>query len=184
MVGVSRTQVGNWEKNENVPRPDHVERLASIFGVDPSTLQVFSANVGGVGDRGGRPIPVLEWPDLRHLIGRKVVASALKKIAYLSVDKDLPEDCYAVTLADGSMEPTFYAGERVVISPSAIPRDGDHVVAFDPRTRSYVFRRYVAKRDGAFDLVAERADYETISSTPKNRIEIMGVMEEHRRRRR
>ena len=94
----------------------------------------------------------------------------------------LSEKCVVLRVNDGSMEPEFDEGETFVLDPTVTsPQDRSFVVA-RLSDGTHVLRRFVAKRGKAFDLQAESEDWKTISSTPEQQIEIVGVVVEHHRR--
>jgi hypothetical protein len=80
------------------------------------------------------------------------------------------------------MAPVFLEGEVFIIDPQREPYREAYVVARLPSpANSHVLRRYVPKRDGAFDLQAE-GESPTFTSTPSRPAEIVGVVIEHRMR--
>lgn len=110
--------------------------------------------------------------------------SILREVDYLSVAKDFSKSCVALEIGDDSMLPEFVEGEEVVIDPNLRPESDDDCVLVRLPDGSVVFRRYRARSQGAFDLVAESPDFQTISIRPDDGHEFLGTMVEHRKRRR
>jgi SOS-response transcriptional repressor LexA len=82
---------------------------------------------------------------------------------------------------DDSMEPTFRCGERIYLDPARSPQENDYVIA-RLESGDHLLRRYVVRRNGAFDLVAENPDFHTLTVNSTVRAEIIGVVVEHHRR--
>jgi transcriptional regulator with XRE-family HTH domain len=186
-VGVSRTAVGQWEKDESVPRKDNILAMAKELGVPPHTFDLFGGgnSVTHLRENADRKlILLLHWNDLRHVRGGKVSMTALLEHEYIEGDSLISSESFAVKLEDESMEPTFYRGDIVVLDPAVTTQDTDCVLVRLRDSPKHVFRHYVPRRGGAFDLVAENPEFPTVTSNSSTQVEVLGVMVEHRRKRR
>jgi hypothetical protein len=98
-----------------------------------------------------------------------------------------PAEPLVLTIQDESMAPRFLPGEEVVIDPKVPPRDNPDdpdFVLVRLTTGQVVFRQYVPKGAGNYDLVGLHKDCRTRSVTPSEPAELLGTMVEHRWKRR
>jgi SOS-response transcriptional repressor LexA len=196
-VGVSRGAIYNWEYDLTDIRKEKVPRLASVLGLDPSALSPFGGGtVAPIDkDRKSNYVVLLNWNDLIHLgVGGKMKMSALKRPGYIEVDIDISPECRALRIEDNSMEiivngrsPTgvdsFHKGDIIILDPNIDPRDGDYVLVRIKQTSEHVFRLYVPRARGAYDLVAGNPDYPTLTINNRFPADLIGVLVEHRRKR-
>ena len=103
---------------------------------------------------------------------------------YIETYQSLSPNCIALHVADNSMEPLFYEDEVIIICPLAhgvYPQDKSFVVAKIDKDQ-FVLRRYLVRRNNAFDLQAENEQFATLSSVAGGSVpEIVGVVVEHRK---
>lgn len=188
-VGVTRSAINQWEKKTPKLRPQHIMALAKTLGRPPSTFEQFGGGTLTPADGKRHAILLLEWEDLKHLsVGGKVLKEALKRPTYTDVGEDISKKAKAFIVKDDSMKPVFRPGDEVIIDPDVDPKDTDtepdYVLVRIVKTGEEVFRRYVARRGGAYDLVAENEDWDTVSISNRNPGEMLGVLVEHRKKRR
>ena len=186
-VGVSRGAIWQWETNRTQIRAAKVPKLAAVLGLDVSALSPFGS--GGVAPLDIRNkstyVVLIQWGELKHVgVGGKMKMSALNRPKYIEVDLEISPECIALKVDDGSMEPTFSKGDVIIVDPSITPRDADHVVARLTQNSEHIFRLYVQRRGGAFDLVAENPTWPTVTINARMPAEIIGVLVEHRKKRR
>jgi transcriptional regulator with XRE-family HTH domain len=185
-VGVSRGAIYQWEKDLNIPRPDKVPRLAAVLGLDVTALSPFGGGTVAPIDRDHKSnyVVLLQWSDLIAIgAGGKMKMSALKKSGYIEVDVDISPECKALRIEDNSMEPGYHKRDVIILDPNAQPQENDHVLVRLLQTNEHIFRLYVPRRGGAYDLLAENPDYPTVTVNAKFPAEIMGVEVEHRKKR-
>lgn len=112
---------------------------------------------------------------------------------YIAVDADLARSLsrssFALVIEGDSMLDLFQPGDVVVIDPEVAPLPGDFVVAKLEREDRATFKKYREKGLGSdghmeFDLVPLNSDYPVISVNSNFPASVIGVMVEHRRRRR
>lgn len=111
----------------------------------------------------------------------------------IAVDADLARSlsrsAFALVIEGDSMLDLFQPGDVVVIDPEIAPVPGDFVVAKLDREERATFKKYREKGLGSdgnleFDLVPLNLDYPVISVNSNFPARVIGVMVEHRRRRR
>lgn len=179
-IGVSRTTIENWEKDTHHPTPKQVPKLISALGMRPSEFNRYGA--GGVGPVGPTAkkqvlVPLIAWSDLRLIQAGKLSMAGVRKPRLVEA---AAAESVALQVNDNSMEPTFREGERVFIDPGINPQENDYVVA-RLASGEHLLRRYLLRRSGAFDLVAENPDFQTLTVNSAVRAEIVGVVVEHHR---
>lgn len=187
-VGVSRGAIYQWESgNTQQIRHDKIPRLAAVLGISVTALQPFGGGTVAPIEKNQKSYVVLiGWGELAALPalgGGKMKMSALTRAKYIEVDLEISPECVALRVEDNSMEPGFRKRDIVIIDPNITPADGDHVLVRLAKTEEHLFRRYVSRRADAYDLVAENADYPTVTINAKFPAEIMGVLVEHRKKR-
>lgn len=106
-----------------------------------------------------------------------------------SLAKSLSRVAFGLAIEGRSMEPDFIAGDVVIIDPHIAPHPGDFVVAKLDREEQATFKKYRDRgADSAgqpiFELVPLNHDYPTLRVDADNPGHVVGVMVEHRRRRR
>lgn len=138
-------------------------------------------------------IPLLTEVQAGRLVSRGQVqseAAAIDGGDYIVVDEETPDGCFALRIDGDSMSPTFLEGDVIVIDPNLAARPGDYVVGerVCPLTGDLetTFKKYRVRgldREGreVFDLVPLNPDYPTLNSSVE-KLSILGVMIEHRRR--
>jgi SOS-response transcriptional repressor LexA len=85
-----------------------------------------------------RKIPVVSWAQAGQGIAFEDLCSQINEW----VDTDVQdENAYSLIIEGDSMEPAFSAGDRLIVSPNAIPRVGHYVVA-QLLTGEIMFKKY------------------------------------------
>lgn len=112
---------------------------------------------------------------------------------YIAVEanlaRSLSRSSFALTIEGDSMLDLFQPGDVIVIDPEISPVPGDFVVAKLDREERATFKKYREKGIGSdgtmeFDLVPLNNDYPVITVNSNYPARVIGVMVEHRRRRR
>lgn len=179
-IGVSRTTIENWEQDRHSPTKKQIPKLISALNMRASDFNPYGG--GGVvpvdPTRKLVLVPLIEWADLKLVQAGKINMAGIRKPRLVEAAN---ADTVALQVADQSMEPTFCQGERIFFDPARSPQESDFVIA-RLQSGEHVLRRYVGRRAGAFDLVAENPDYATLTVNHSRRAEIVGVVVEHHRR--
>lgn len=107
-------------------------------------------------------------------------------MAYITTDLELGQHAFAIVIQGNSMEPEFTEGDLVLIDPSEPIHPGDFVVAKNGEEET-TFKKYRPRGIGddgeeIFELIPLNDDYPAMRSDRQS-IQIIGVMVEHRRRR-
>jgi SOS-response transcriptional repressor LexA len=105
----------------------------------------------------------------------------------LEVDFEVSAGSFALEVKGESMLPDFVEGDRIIVDPAVTPLPGDFVIAKNSEEGA-MFKKYRPRGlnergEPVFELVPLNNDYPTRYSD-REQITIIGVMVEHRRRRR
>ncbi len=185
-VGVTRAAISQWEHGKvDSMKTEYVQKLARLFKVPESTFERFGGNSVIPGIAPTRLIPLIPWHAISALSeGGQMDEGLAENTEYIEVSEQLSENCKAFTLVDDSMMPEFAPGEEIIVDPAITPDGSDDFALVRLATGETLFRRYRPRTMGAYDLVPENPDWETVSVTSKSPAKILGTMVEHRKRRR
>jgi SOS-response transcriptional repressor LexA len=136
ILGIHRTYLVLIEKGKKVPSA-RLERSILDF-MDKAEQQTLSPKdlwdqvnngqkkIGLSSPSPGRWAPVVSWAAAGQARAYEDLANQMEE----RVETDCKDaNTFAVILEGDSMEPKFYAGDRVVFAPNSEPRNGDAVVA-------------------------------------------------------
>lgn len=185
-VGVSRNAVSKWERDQSLPETETVMKLAEVLGVPAIRLSPYGGDsVTPILKRSLTVrVPMLQWEELDDWAGGKLDMTADVDRQYIQADIDTDENSIALRIKDESMTPEFRVNDTILIDPSDSPQDGDCVLVRIAKTNQTVFRYYVPRRGGAYDLKADNPEWPTVTVNSSNPARILGVLFEHRRKRR
>lgn len=134
------------------------------------------------GPRATRRIPVLTFVQAGLPNGGDVSYDE-----WISIDDDMPENCFAVRVEGKSMEPVFCKGDIVLADPDRSARPGDFVIARSESSilneatlKKYVVRGYTDDGYEIFDLVPLNDSFPTLNSI-KNKMIVTGVVVQMRK---
>lgn len=132
-LGAKPPRVSNWFQGRNFPRAREKAELAKLLGVTVEWLvqgtgeperSAVAEEESAYGDQ-VRTVPLISWTHA----GVAASYDAMPKHwqgAVPTTSRD--RRAFALTIEGDSMEPKFFAGDRVVCEPSAEPRNGKAVV--------------------------------------------------------
>jgi SOS-response transcriptional repressor LexA len=155
--------------------------------VQPIQKVTYDSNVSDVSQSGGTRIPIISA--VQAGMWREIVDSFQAGDAHdwLTTDQRVSSYSFALEITGDSMEPEFYAGDRVIIDPDLKPQPGDFVVAKNGKEEATFkkFRPRGVDASGAeiFELVPLNDDYPILRSDQQT-ARIVGTMIEHRKYRR
>lgn len=186
LVGVSRNAVSKWERDLSIPEHDTVIKLASVLGLPPVRLSPYGGDsVTPILKRSSTfRVPVLEWDELEDWAGGELDMTADVNRQYLQADNDVGENTIALKIKDESMAPEFRVNDTILIDPDDNPQEGDCVLVRIDKTGQKLFRHYIPRPGGAYDLQADNPEWPTITVNSSNPARLLGVLYEHRRKRR
>lgn len=193
-IGVSPQAVSQWERGETEPEADRIREVAR------ATRSDFYWLLDGDVEPGPEPQPRREEPKIwRAPIVNRVAAGTWTESV---TSDDLPADTryldvyskpagrlFALEVTGESMEPTFSAGDIIIVDTGVAPLPGDFVVAKLDEENEATFKKFRprGKRgDGSalIELQPLNSDFPTLSLSADRPGRIVGTMVEHRRFRR
>ncbi len=199
LVGVSRTAISQWERGETTPRGKYLSNLATALHVTVEwllvgdvaakpTQQLGSLEAFGNAELTAIPIgsrvPIISFVQAgmwREMCEQFSGVDGSAEFVVASVDVG---PCgFGLWLCGDSMAPRFQPGDLIIIDPDESPIAGDFVVAKNGDNEA-TFKKYRPRginESGVeiFELVPLNEDFPTLYSD-RQRIEIIGVMVEHR----
>ncbi len=183
-IGASRTQVENWEKGVHFPGVKFTAKLSQVLNIP---LEAFSRSSSVKvsttrAPKGSTSLVLVPWGDLGRVSGGKLSMASISKPRIIEAYSSVPPDSIALQMNDDSMEPAFQKGETFIVYLGKVElNEGDYVVARVAKPKEdHILRRYVIRRNGAYDLQAENPKHGTVSSGKGT--EILGVVIEHHKR--
>lgn len=185
-IGVSKNAVSKWETDKNVPSHDLIAKLGKALDVPALSLSPYGGNsVTPVLESSPTIyVPVLEWAEIDDWAGGVLDMRANQNREYLQADIATSRSTIALRINDESMTPDFRVNDEILIDPEMEPDEGDCILVKMERTGQELFRHYVPRRNGAYDLLAENPEWPTVTVNATNPAVIRGVLSEHRRKRR
>ena len=189
-IGVSRSAVHLWEKEKTkggqYPARKYLVKLANVLGLHPSALDPFSGDsvTPIIQTVLAVRVPVLEWDEIEAWAGGELDMAADTNRPWLQADTETSTDTIALRIKDDSMSPEFRVNDEILIDPEWSPLADDCVLVRIEKTGQKLFRHYVPRRAGAYDLVADNPEWPTVTVNATNPARLLGVLCEHRRKRR
>lgn len=198
LAGVSQSTVGNIEsgyRGVSGQIPASLPRLIPFLGVDTNdflervgmkapTPRAYDQNVAiPASPPSVRAVPIVAWIEASEL-AQMETPSPLEGDGVVWVEADYGPLCIALVIEGDSMEPEFREGDLIIVDPDITPLPGDFVVARNAG-REATFKKYRPRggSTGIFELAPLNDDYPTLRSD-QDGLTVLGVMVEHRKRRR
>lgn len=135
-IGVSKTSVIYWEKDENLPKHDSLMALASTLGVTSDYLlngknASIDNNVGVPFPLTGRLVPVISWVQAGSWTTVESVPAGTQFDEWLPPNPKCGKNGYGLTVVGESMLPDFRPADKIYVNPDFQTNDlktGDLVI--------------------------------------------------------
>ena len=135
-IGVSKTSVIYWEKDENLPKHDSLMALASTLGVTSDYLlngknASIDNNVGVPFPLTGRLVPVISWVQAGSWTTVESVPVGTQFEEWLPPNPKCGKNGYGLTVVGESMLPDFRPADKIYVNPDFQTNDlktGDLVI--------------------------------------------------------
>lgn len=200
-IGVSKTSVIYWEKDENVPKHESLVALANILKTTSDWLITGKDSVDSKSDK-----PKVAWGNVRPS-GKKLRVIPLldfvqaglfnevnydginpKGESYTSYQGGTEHSVFSLEIEGYSMSPDFQPGDEIVVDGSLLPKPGSLVIAQEVLQGGVAVTTFKKYRVLGFnthgveiiELVPLNQDFPTCNSGQVN-ISIIGVVVEHHR---
>lgn len=185
-VGVSDVTVGYWERDLNTPGGKSLSKLASYLGVSEAYLLYGKEDESNVAAApvGALKVPVISYVQAGQWTPESDARNLEGNIDYVLSTGSFSRGTFALKIKGKSMEPEFVEGDLILVDPELSPQPGDYVVAKNGEDEA-TFKKYRARgvnQEGndIFELVPLNDDF-AVRRSDKEKINIIGVLVEHRR---
>jgi len=158
-IGVSKTSVIYWEKDENLPKHDSLMALAQILGITSDYLlhgkesNSLDNNVIAPFPMAGRLIPVISWVQAGTWTTADSVPMGTQFKEWLPPNPKCGKNGYGLIVVGESMSPDFRPSDKIYVNPDFQISDlktGDLViVACDGETEA-TFKRLIVESNGMY----------------------------------
>lgn len=136
-IGVSKTSVIYWEKDENLPKHDSLMALARVLGVTSDYLlngkggSSFDNNISIPLPIAGRLVPVISWVQAGSWTSVESVPAGTQFDEWLPPNPKCGKNGYGLEVVGESMLPDFRPGDKIYVNPDFQPdelKTGDLVI--------------------------------------------------------
>lgn len=190
LVGVSRNAVTQWESGESAPKRKRQAIVAKALDLPLNVFNPLHASGVTVVDEAERKVVMLPLHNMNTITMRS--GGELKSgesDESVAVDAECnPSNCIVARITDEAMSPLYQLGDVIVIDRTIPPRDKDSVVAAAPgqvlMLRDYRSLGMNSRGVSVYELRSTNPDYPTIPMDSVKGLRVVGVVIEHRRRRR
>lgn len=158
-IGVSKTSVIYWEKDENLPKHDSLMALAQILGVTSAYLlsgkgsDSLDQNVTKPFPIAGRLVPVISWVQAGTWTSADSVPIGTEFKEWLPPNPKCGKNGYGLIVVGESMSPDFRPSDKIYVNPDFQISDlktGDLViVACDGETEA-TFKKLIVESNGMY----------------------------------
>ncbi|MDC4372922.1 helix-turn-helix domain-containing protein [Acinetobacter baumannii] len=158
-IGVSKTSVIYWEKDENLPKHDSLMALAQILGVTSDYLlygkesDSLDKNITAPFPIAGRLVPVISWVQAGTWTTADSVPTGTEFKEWLPPNPKCGKHGYGLIVVGESMSPDFRPSDKIYVNPDFQISDlktGDLViVACDGETEA-TFKKLIVESNGMY----------------------------------
>lgn len=125
LVGVSKTSIIYWEKDENTPKHESLMALSTHLSVAPDWLLTgrYSLALDNNVDLSrkipleGRPVPVISWVAAGSFSPVETVIKDAEVDEWLPPNKKCGPNGYGLIVTGVSMSPKFEINDRIYVNP-------------------------------------------------------------------
>lgn len=137
VIGVSKTSVIYWEKDDNIPKHESLTALAEVLGVTTDYLlygkgsAVLDTNISSPIPLVGRLIPVISWVQAGNWTSVESVPEGTQFEEWLPPNPRCGKNGYGLEVVGESMLPKFMPGDKIYVNPDFQPdnlKTGDLVI--------------------------------------------------------
>lgn len=158
-IGVSKTSVIYWEKDENLPKHDSLMALAQILGVTSNYLlygkedDSLDRNVTAPFPISGRLVPVISWVQAGTLTAADSVPLDTQFKEWLPPNPKCGRNGYGLIVVGESMSPDFRPGDKIYVNPDFQITDlktGDLVIVACIDETEATFKKLIVESNGMY----------------------------------
>ncbi|MDC5529348.1 helix-turn-helix domain-containing protein [Acinetobacter baumannii] len=158
-IGVSKTSVIYWEKDENLPKHDSLMALAQILGVTSNYLlygkedDSLDRNVTAPFPIAGRLVPVISWVQAGTWTAADSVPLDTQFKEWLPPNPKCGRNGYGLIVVGESMSPDFRPGDKIYVNPDFQITDlktGDLVIVACIDETEATFKKLIVESNGMY----------------------------------
>ncbi|WPP87502.1 LexA family protein [Acinetobacter pittii] len=158
-IGVSKTSVIYWEKDENLPKHDSLMALAQILGITSNYLlygkdgDSFNINVTSPFPIAGRLVPVISWVQAGTWTTASSVPVDTQFKEWLPPNPKCGKNGYGLIVVGESMSPDFRPGDKIYVNPDFQINDlktGDLVIVACNDETEATFKKLIVESNGMY----------------------------------
>jgi len=136
-IGVSKTSVIYWEKDDNLPKHESLMALSKVLSVSPEYLlngkqqADMDSNISTPFPIAGRLVPVISWVQAGSWTSVDSVPAGTQFEEWLPPNPKCGKNGYGLEVVGESMLPDFRPGDKIYVNPDFQPdelKTGDLVI--------------------------------------------------------
>lgn len=158
-IGVSKTSVIYWEKDENLPKHDSLMALARVLGVTSDYLlngkggSSFDNNISIPLPLAGRLVPVISWVQAGSWTSVESVPAGTQFDEWLPPNPKCGKNGYGLEVVGESMLPDFRPGDKIYVNPDFQPdelKTGDLVIVACEGDAEATFKKLILESGNVY----------------------------------
>ncbi len=158
-IGVSKTSVIYWEKDENLPKHDSLMALAQILEVTSDYLlhgkgsDSLDKNFTAPFPIAGRLVPVISWVQAGTWTSADSVPMGTQFKEWLPPNPKCGKNGYGLIVVGESMFPDFRPGDKIYVNPDFQISDlktGDLVIVACDGDTEATFKKLIVESNGMY----------------------------------
>ncbi|MCU4423204.1 LexA family protein [Acinetobacter sp. WU_MDCI_Abxb74] len=158
-IGVSKTSVIYWEKDENLPKHDSLMALAQILAVTSDYLlsgkrnDSLDKNITAQFPIAGRLVPVISWVQAGTWTTADSVPMGTEFKEWLPPNPKCGKNGYGLIVVGESMSPDFRPSDKIYVNPDFQISDlktGDLVIVACEGETEATFKKLIVESNGMY----------------------------------
>lgn len=158
-IGVSKTSVIYWEKDDNIPKHDSLMALSKVLSVTPDFLLIGKThgipdtNISAPFPISGRLIPVISWVQAGSWTTVDSVPTGTQFEEWLPPNPKCGKNGYGLQVSGESMLPDFRPGDKIYVNPDFQVNDlktGDLVIVSCEGDKAATFKKLIVETDNMY----------------------------------
>jgi len=158
-IGVSKTSVIYWEKDDNLPKHESLMALSKVLSVTPDFLLSGKSsgnsetNISAPFPISGRLIPVISWVQAGAWTTVEAVPAGTQFEEWLPPNPKCGKHGYGLEVSGESMLPDFRPGDKIYVNPDFQVSDlktGDLVIISSEGDKAATFKKLIVETDNMY----------------------------------
>lgn len=158
-IGVSKTSVIYWEKDDNLPKHESLMALSKVLSVAPEFL-LSGKSSGGLESNisvpfpiAGRLVPVISWVQAGAWTTVESVPAGTQFDEWLPPNPKCGKNGYGLEVVGESMLPDFRPSDKIYVNPDFQVSDlktGDLVIVSCEGDKAATFKKLIVETDNMY----------------------------------